>query len=209
MTIIAMILILLRYIAYYYLIMFGLKILRQKIFSSKSIMIILGSGGHTGEILIMLQKLNFDKFSDVYFVSAHNDKSSENKVKEVIKLSDFKKVKFHFEKIYRSRNVGQSFKTSIFTTIYALIQSLGLILKTRPNLVVSNGPGVAVPVIYIGFVLKLLLILQEFKILFIESYCRTTSISLSGKILKPICDKFIVLWEHLKGGKKEYIGKIL
>ncbi len=60
-----------------------------------------------------------------------------------------------------------------------------------------------------AFLLKILLIEQEFKILFIESYCRTTSISLSGKILKPICDKFIVLWEHLKGGKKEYIGKIL
>lgn len=172
-------------------------------------MIILGSGGHTGEILIMLSKLNFNKFTDVFFVSSHNDKSSENKVKETIKINDFKNTKFHFEKIYRSRNVGQSFKSSIFTTIYSFFQSLGIILKTRPNLVVSNGPGVAVPIIYMGFILKLLFILQEFKILFIESYCRTTSISLSGKLLQPICDKFIVLWEHLKGGKKEYIGKIL
>ena len=172
-------------------------------------MIILGSGGHTGEILIMLSKLNFNKFTDVFFVSSHNDKSSENKVKETIKINDFKNTKFHFEKIYRSRNVGQSFKSSIFTTIYALFQSFGIMMKTRPSLVVSNGPGVAVPIIYIGFILKILLVLQEFKILFIESYCRTTSISLSGKLLQPICDKFIVLWEHLKGGKKEYIGKIL
>jgi beta-1,4-N-acetylglucosaminyltransferase len=189
--------------------MFSLKIIRQKIFTNKSIMIILGSGGHTGEILIMLSKLDFNKFTEVFFISAHNDKSSENKVKETIKLDDFKKTKFHFEKIYRSRNVGQSFKSSIFTTIYALFQSLVIIMKTRPSLVVSNGPGVAVPIIYIGFILKLLFILQEFKILFIESYCRTTSISLSGKLLQPICDKFIVLWENLKGGKKEYIGKIL
>ena len=205
----SIILILIRFIAYYFIIMFSLKIIRQKIFNKKSIMIILGSGGHTGEILIMLSKLNFNKFTDVFFVSSHNDKSSENKVKETIKINDFKNTKFHFEKIYRSRNVGQSFKSSIFTTIYSFFQSLGIILKTRPNLVVSNGPGVAVPIIYMGFILKLLFILQEFKILFIESYCRTTSISLSGKLLQPICDKFIVLWKHLKNRKKEYIGKIL
>jgi beta-1,4-N-acetylglucosaminyltransferase len=62
---------------------------------------------------------------------------------------------------------------------------------------------------YIGYVLKKMLVLVEFKILFIESYCRTKSLSLSGKLIKPVADKFIVLWKELEGGKCEYLGKIL
>jgi beta-1,4-N-acetylglucosaminyltransferase len=171
-------------------------------------MIILGSVGHTGELLIMLSKLNFNKFKKVFIISSHNDKNSENKFKETFDLKKYK-TQFFFFKIHRSRNVNQSFLTSIFTTFFSMIQSFFLILKTQPNLCVTNGPGVAIPIVFIGFLLKKMMILIEFKILFIESFCRTKSISLSGKLIKPICDKFIVLWENLKGNKKEFIGKIL
>ncbi len=195
---------------YYFCIMFGLKLIRKYIINpKKSIMIILGSGGHTGEILLMIKKLDFNKFSDCFFVSSHNDKNSENKTKESIDINNFKNTKFHFIKIYRARNVGQSFISSIPTTIYSLIQSLFVLIKTRPNMVVSNGPGVAFPIIIIGYILKILMILYEFKIMFIESYCRSKSISLCGKLVEPICDRFIVLWKNLESNKREYLGKIL
>ena len=43
-------------IIYYFCIMFGLKLFRKYILNpKKSIMIILGSGGHTGEILLMIK----------------------------------------------------------------------------------------------------------------------------------------------------------
>ena len=195
---------------YYFLIMLGLKIIRKYILNpKKSIMIILGSGGHTGEILLMLKKLDYNKFSSCYLVSSHNDKNSENKAKESIDMNNFKNTKFIFLKIYRARNVGQSFISSIPTTIYSLFQSLFILLKTRPNMVVSNGPGVAFPIIFIGYILKVLMILYEFKIMFIESYCRSKSISLCGKIVEPFCDRFIVLWKNLETKKREYLGKIL
>ena len=76
-------------------------------------------------------------------------------------------------------------------------------------MVVSNGPGVAFPIIFIGYILKLFMILYEFKIMFIESYCRSKSISLCGKLVEPICDRFIVLWKNLETKKREYLGKIL
>ena len=190
--------------------MFGLKLFRQYILNpKKSIMIILGSGGHTGEILLMIKKLDFNKFSSCYFVSSHNDKNSENKTKESIDMNNFKNTKFQFIKIYRARNVGQSFISSIPTTIYSLIQSFFILIKTRPNMVVSNGPGVAFPIIIIGYILKIFMILYEFKIMFIESYCRSKSISLCGKLVEPFCDRFIVLWKNLETKKREYLGKIL
>ena len=195
---------------YYFSAMFILKLIRKYILNpKKSIMIILGSGGHTGEMLLMLKKLDFNKFSSCYFVSSHNDKNSETKTKESIDIESFKNTKFHFIKIYRARNVGQSFLSSIPTTIYSLIQSLFILVKTRPNMVVSNGPGVAFPIIMIGYVLKLVMILYEFKIMFIESYCRSKSISLCGKLVEPFCDRFIVLWKNLETKKREYLGKIL
>ncbi len=201
---------LLKLFVFYFIIMFGLKLIRIYLFKSKkSIMIILGSGGHTGEILLMIQKLDFNKFSACYFVSSHNDKNSENKAKESIQIKNFPNTKFHFLKIYRARNVGQSFVSSVPTTLYAIFQSLFILIKYRPNMVVTNGPGVAFPILFVGYVLRLLMILCEFKIMFIESYCRTKSISLCGKIVEPLCDRFIVLWKNLESKKREYLGKIL
>ena len=206
----SVLLFLLKIIVLYFFIMFGLKLIRTYVFKSKkSIMIILGSGGHTGEILLMIQKLDFNKFSSCYFVSSHNDKNSENKAKESIPIDKYKNTKFIFLKIYRSRNVGQSFISSIPTTLYALFQSFFILIKYRPNMVVTNGPGVAFPILFIGYILRILMILCEFKIMFIESYCRTKSISLCGKIVEPLCDRFIVLWKNLESKKREYLGKIL
>jgi beta-1,4-N-acetylglucosaminyltransferase len=192
--------------------MLAFKILRQILYKEKSIMIVLGSGGHTGEILIMLSKLKLETFSKIFFIISHNDVRSEGKAKEVLNLEQsemLKNQKIIFHKIYRSRNVGQSFFSSIFTTIYSMLNSVIIILKTRPNLIVTNGPGVALPLVYIGYILKKLLILTQFKILFIESYCRTKSLSLSGKLIEPVADRFIVLWKELASSKREYLGKIL
>ena len=202
----SVLLFLLKIIVLYFCIMFGLKLIRTYVFKSKkSIMIILGSGGHTGEILLMIQKLDFNKFSSCYFVSSHNDKNSENKAKESIPIDKYKNTKFIFLKIYRSRNVGQSFISSIPTTLYALFQSFFILIKYRPNMVVTNGPGVAFPILFIGYILRILMILCEFKIMFIESYCRTKSISLCGKIVEPLCDRFIVLWKNLESKKRKYL----
>jgi beta-1,4-N-acetylglucosaminyltransferase len=197
----------LKIVLYYVVFMIGLNMLRRK-YTDKSIMIVLGSGGHTGELILMIKKLDLIKFNKIFFVYSHNDTSSANKIKENIDVEKHKQ-KIQYFQIYRSRNVGQSFKSSIITTIISFIHSAMIICKTRPNIIVTNGPGVALPLCYTGYILKILLLLSEFKILFIESYCRTKSISLTGRLIQPISDRFIVLWKELADKKREYIGKIL
>ena len=120
-------------ILYYVIFMLGLNIMRKK-FNKKSIMIVLGSGGHTGELILMIKKLNLDKFVKIFFVISHNDSSSENKLYENLEFEKHSK-KIEIMKIYRSRNVGQSFKSSIFTTIISFFHSVILIIKSRPNMV--------------------------------------------------------------------------
>ncbi len=137
------------YIAYYYLAIFSIFILRKLLFSnaSKSLMIILGSGGHTGEMLLMIKKLDFNKFSEVYFLTSSGDLGSKNRTisnldvfKNCNKVNDdtyvLNKTIIKFESIVRSRQVGQSYFTSLFTTILSLIHSVYLVLKCKvPNLV--------------------------------------------------------------------------
>ena len=112
-------------------------ILNRFIAKKNKLMVILGSGGHTGEMLLMIKKLNLLKFKTITFVYSKNDSSSLNKLKETFsQIEALNNIQIC--KIFRSRNVGQSFKSSIFTTLYSFIESVYIIIKYRPNLVIYN-----------------------------------------------------------------------
>ena len=76
-------------------------------------------------------------------------------------------------------------------------------------MVITNGPGIAFPILFVEYILRILMILSEFKIMFIESYYRTKTINLYGKIVEPLYDRFIVLWKNLESKKREYLGKFI
>ena len=63
--------------------------------------------------------------------------------------------------------------------------------KERPNVIVSTGGGIAVPFFYIGK-------LFGCKLIYIEVYDRIDSPTLTGKIVYPVTDKFLVQWEEQK-----------
>jgi len=92
-------------------------------------------------------------------------------------------------KIYRSREVGQSYITSIWTTLIAMGHALWLMIKIRPEVVLCqndlvllsyfsllqfelimyaiiqilcNGPGTCIPLCAIAFIFKVLVPLINF-----------------------------------------------
>jgi beta-1,4-N-acetylglucosaminyltransferase len=69
--------------------------------------------------------------------------------------------------------------------------ALKILYKNRPDIIVSTGAGVAVPFFYVG---KLL----GSKLIFIESAGRTNSPSLTGRLVYPVSDKFLLQWKELK-----------
>ncbi|XP_063911040.1 UDP-N-acetylglucosamine transferase subunit ALG14 homolog [Zophobas morio] len=169
----------------------------------------IGSGGHTTEMLTLLNTLTFSKYSPRYYFMAKTDTTSYAKVKtleSVKKQNDSYKI---FE-IPRSRVVGQSYLTSVFTTLYSILYCIPLILKIKPELILCNGPGTCIPICLISFLLKAAFILDT-RIVFIESFCRTQTFSLSGKILMYFADNFLVQWPSLKQRLKraEYIGQLM
>lgn len=154
-------------------------------------MIILGSGGHTTEMLRVVKNLNFNNYTPRVYVHADTDKMSGNKIFDIDNNDDVKVLK-----ISRSREVGQSYLSSISTTIIAFLNSCVFLWFEKPNLILCNGPGTCVP-ICLSSLLYRLLFLCKTRLIFIESFCRVKTFSLTGKILYYFADDIIVVWPKL------------
>jgi len=157
-----------------------------------STVIVLGSGGHTTEMLQLMKGLNPEQYTPLIFLVAQTDTTSLRRVEAMdVRRPD----QTYF--IPRSREVGQSYSSSIFTTIWSLIYTLSLVMRIRPGLLLCNGPGTCLPIAVWTFVGRILGS-WEGKIVFCESFCRVETLSLTGKLLYPIVDLFIVHWEQLQ-----------
>lgn len=66
-----------------------------------------------------------------------------------------------------------------------------LLRKEKPDLIISSGAAVAVPFFYLGK-------LFGAKTVYIEVFDRIDGPTLTGKLVHPIADKFIVQWEEME-----------
>ena len=69
--------------------------------------------------------------------------------------------------------------------------AIKILRKERPNVIISSGAAVAVPFFYIGKIMKI-------KTIYIEVFDRINKPTLTGKLVYPVTDKFIVQWEEMK-----------
>lgn len=158
-------------------------------------------------MLEIVKKLKFDKYCPRFYVVAENDQNSVDKLMAI----EGDKADYKIYLITRSRKVHQSFLSSIFTTIKSLFNCIPLLMHTRPDLILCNGPATCVPVCLVAFFFKIFYINSRCKIAFIESYCRVMSLSLSGWILLYLTDIFVVQWPKLSkmSRKVTYFGRLM
>ena len=71
--------------------------------------------------------------------------------------------------------------------------------KEKPDLIISSGAAVSVPFFYLGK-------LFGSKLIYIEVFDRIDKPTLSGRLVHPIVDKFIVQWEEQKEVYKKAIN---
>lgn len=162
-------------------------------------MIVMGSGGHTAEMLRIVERLDGGRYAPRQYVVASTDKTSVVKVieSEIQRQPDPEQQTYEIITIPRSRDVHQSYVSSVVTSVLALLHCVPVVLKARPELILTNGPGTCVPVCLVAFLARLLFINTSCRIVFIESFCRVRSLSLSGRILLHIVDMFVVQWPEL------------
>ncbi|KAL3676937.1 hypothetical protein R1sor_026885 [Riccia sorocarpa] len=176
-------------------------------------LIVLGSGGHTAEILRIVEKMNFENYSPRCYIAAVTDDHSLAKAKrlEEEKAGDELKQS-RFYRIYRSREVGQSYITSVGTTLLAMAHAFYLAFSIRPDLIICNGPGTCLPVCIAGFVLKVLGV-RWVVMVYVESIARVRKLSLTGLLFYKLhlMDQFFVQWPKLqqKFPRTQYVGRLM
>ncbi|KAG6405047.1 hypothetical protein SASPL_132629 [Salvia splendens] len=173
--------------------------------------------GHTAEMLNLLGVMQMERFKPRCYIAAATDNMSLQKARV---MEDTLKNKAEadticaseFLQIYRSREVGQSYITSVGTTLSALAHALWLMIKIRPQVILCNGPGTCIPLCAIAFVFKVLGIRWS-SIFYVESIARVRRLSLSGLLLYKLrmADQLFVQWPQLKSKypRANYVGRLM
>ncbi|EXJ81670.1 hypothetical protein A1O1_07735 [Capronia coronata CBS 617.96] len=223
------------------------------------LLIILGSGGHTAEMLNMLsQTPNLpDDFTYRTYVVSSGDAFSALKAHEfeqsllanvgsLSSIPDGTEPNYDVVTVHRARKVHQSILTTPISSLRCLWDCIAVLRGTHPDLsakksldgrrrlrrpapdlILTNGPGTGVIVILASIVLRFFgdaALLPEqrssssaqtggqMRSIFIESWARVRTLSLSGRLLRPFVDRFIVQWPQLAetgASKVEYIGPLV
>ncbi|XP_029804227.1 UDP-N-acetylglucosamine transferase subunit ALG14 homolog [Suricata suricatta] len=181
---------------------------------SLSLLVVAGSGGHTTEILRLLESLS-NAYSPRHYIIADTDEMSAHKINSFERNRADKdpstmSPEYYIHRIPRSREVQQSWPSTVLTTLYSMWLSFPLTHRVKPDLVLCNGPGTCVPICISALLLGILGI-KKVIIVYVESICRVEHLSLSGKILFHLSDYFIVQWPALKEKypKSVYLGRIV
>ena len=187
-------------------------------------LIVMGSGGHTAEMLRLLGGMSLENYAPRVYVIAECDKMSMEKVKKFEsdvearqKDSSQQQIAsrlFSVRQVPRARQVMQSYVTSVFSTLIAIAYSLPIVVNSWPDLVLCNGPGTCIPVCFWSYLTKLLSFgLKDVKIVYVESICRVEKLSLSGMLLYYLfmSDNVFVQWPQLKEKypRTRYIGRVI
>ena len=140
----------------------------------KKVLFISSTGGHLNELLQLVPI--FENY-DSYLIT--------EKTKSTVSLKNkFNKVNYL---VYGTKDHILSY---IIKFLYNCIKSLILYIKIRPKVIITTGTHTAVAMCYIGR-------LFGSKVIFIETFANRTSKTLSGRIVYPIANTFIVQWESM------------
>jgi len=66
-----------------------------------------------------------------------------------------------------------------------------ILRKERPDVIISSGAAIAVPFFYLGKLFKA-------KTVYIEVFDRIDEPTMTGKLVYPVTDKFIVQWKEME-----------
>jgi beta-1,4-N-acetylglucosaminyltransferase len=140
-------------------------------------------GGHLTELLQLLPAFRGQQLVIATYHSARDD--------QVRALA----------RAYFTANAGRSPWRMARTALWAL----HILRIERPAAIVSLGAEIALPFFYLGRAMGI-------RTLFIESWCRVESLSLTGRLVYPVADAFWVQWPALLaicGGRGAFRGAIL
>ncbi|KAL8886366.1 MAG: hypothetical protein Q9205_004090 [Flavoplaca limonia] len=215
------------------------------------LMIVLGSGGHTSEMLSLLRNLDPNLYTHRSYIVSSGDHFSASKAVDFEGALQAKwthtpgnalvSPTYDISTIPRARRIHQPLWTAPVSSLRCLIacftclrapstqgslrsnkdhhQTGTLAPKTLrytyPDLIIANGPATAVLVIAASVLLRFLNLRGtkgKLRTIYVESWARVNTLSLSGKILVAcgLVNRMLVQWEDLsRKGQGDFIGTLI
>ena len=139
----------------------------------KKVLFISSTGGHFNELMQL--KPMFEKY-DYHIIT---DKTNKDLVQQYEK-------KIYFLP-YGTRSKIFSYIIKYF---YLCMKTVFLYFKLRPKYIVTTGTHTAGPMCYLGK-------LFGSKIIYIETFANSNTKTVTGRLIYPIADLFIVQWKEM------------
>lgn len=197
------------------------------------LLIVLGSGGHTAEMISMLQKsisanqMQWKDYTHRTWVVSSGDGFSAAFADEFEKEIGGKGA-YRVVQVRRARKVHQGLLTTPWSCALCFGACLRLLRPSSaqgkeegygyPDLILTNGPATATILVFASVFLRFLGLQGrdgrgEMRTVYVESWARVRKLSLSGRLLCWVVDRVLVQWEQLQGagmgGRAEYRGVLV
>ncbi len=158
---------------------------------NKAILFINGTGGHKEQMRRLLNLLETDK--DIIKIGLCEKHSCLNELESCIEVSPVRDKHSHLKSLF----------TIPYHLLFVVFQSVQLLMKYEVLGIVSTGPGVV-------FIPSLIFKLLGKKVIFIESWSRFKTKSLTGTVMHSFADLFYVQNKSLKSLYKNsiYSGRL-
>ena len=106
-----------------------------------------------------------------------------------------------YGKIY---TVGECNREHMLRVIVVVLRCINIILRERPDVVISSGAAVGCIMCFLGKILGV-------EIIWLDSITNVERISLSGRMVRYIADLFLVQWPELAEQyvNVEYAGEVI
>jgi len=146
-------------------------------------LVVLGSGGHTAEMLRMARG-----------GIAHGLHCPDDALALRLALP-------HRTVVPRPRRVRQSWLTTPLTVLWSLIVCVVALVRKRTaaryDAIACNGPAICVVVALADRIAALLLRQRRAPVVYVESLARVSGLSLSGRAMRLLADRVYVQWPGL------------
>lgn len=154
---------------------------------SKKVVFISSSGGHLEQLLNLKTTM---KGFDSHIITELNPSTRNLK-------DNFDSV--HYLPFFSRQNK----LTFPFVFLKIILKTIFLLRKISPDVIVTTGAGMVVPFVILGK-------LSGKKIIYIETFSRIKSATLSGRVCYRFSDVFVVQWKEVQKlyPKSVYFGSI-
>jgi len=158
-----------------------LKDINMKKVNEKKKKIIFCGGHHTSSLPI-IDKLIESQEYEIVFVGRKRAFSDDKN--DSLEFIDINKRDIKFYNLKTGKFYGKSI-ISLFRILFGFFDSLVILVKERPNLIVSFGGYIAVPLVIIGFLLRIKIITHE----------QTVVTGFGNKIVSFFADRVLLTWK--------------